>query len=198
MQVGSRKDLANVVPTIWSDIALLMKSTTAARSPLLRKFIVKLSQRIGHTCLPHRSSSWHYQVCLFFKLNSSVCLLLLCSCLLNLCPGFLCVPFNAIFTLGPISTWVVINITLLHKGKLISSNDDGNLSMIHSVAPVLLRLEHKPYHVDKVAWLISLGDTKRGLSQTNQRTSTLYYVPACIYLIYTILSYRYIQVVNTR
>ncbi|KAH7659511.1 Tubulin-specific chaperone D C-terminal protein [Dioscorea alata] len=60
-KVGSRKDLANVVPTIWSDIALLMKSTTASRSPLLRKFIVKLSQRIGLTCLPHRSSSWHYQ-----------------------------------------------------------------------------------------------------------------------------------------
>lgn len=135
MQVGSRKDLANVVPTIWSDIALLMKSTTAARSPLLRKFIVKLSQRIGLTCLPHRSSSWHYQVCLFFRLNPSVCILLLCSCLLNTCPGFLCVSFNVIFSLGPISTWVVINITLLHKEKLISSNDDENLSMIYSVAP---------------------------------------------------------------
>ncbi|XP_072985032.1 tubulin-folding cofactor D isoform X1 [Typha latifolia] len=59
-KVGSRKVIFNVFSTTWSDSALLMKSTVAARSPLLRKFLVKLSQRIGLTCLPQRSSSWRY------------------------------------------------------------------------------------------------------------------------------------------
>lgn len=59
-KVGSRKILLNVVSTTWNDISLLMKSTIATRSSLLRKFLVKLSQRVGLTCLPHRSPSWRY------------------------------------------------------------------------------------------------------------------------------------------
>ncbi|WOL10087.1 tubulin-folding cofactor D isoform X1 [Canna indica] len=59
-KVGSRKVLLSVISTTWSDSSLLMKSTISARSPLLRKFLVKLSQRIGLTCLPHRLQSWRY------------------------------------------------------------------------------------------------------------------------------------------
>lgn len=59
-KVGSRKFLLSVVSTTWSDTSLLLKSDTADRSPLLRKFLVKLSQRIGLTCLPHRVPSWRY------------------------------------------------------------------------------------------------------------------------------------------
>ncbi|GAB4861905.1 hypothetical protein Ancab_037161 [Ancistrocladus abbreviatus] len=46
---------------VWNDASTLMKSNTAARSPLLRKYLVKLTQRIGLTALPHRSPSWHYK-----------------------------------------------------------------------------------------------------------------------------------------
>lgn len=60
-KVGSRQVLLNVVSLTWNDCSLLMKSTTASRSPLLRKLIVKLSQRIGLTCLPHRLPIWRYQ-----------------------------------------------------------------------------------------------------------------------------------------
>ncbi|OMO78559.1 Armadillo-like helical [Corchorus capsularis] len=59
-KAGSRKVLLDVVPTIWSDVSVLIKSGTAARSPLLRKYLMKLTQRIGLTCLPHRSPSWRY------------------------------------------------------------------------------------------------------------------------------------------
>ncbi|XP_008812353.2 tubulin-folding cofactor D isoform X2 [Phoenix dactylifera] len=59
-KVGSRKILLDVVSTTWNDSSLLMKSTTATRSSLLRKFLVKLSQRVGLTCLPHRSPTWRY------------------------------------------------------------------------------------------------------------------------------------------
>ncbi|XP_022717392.1 tubulin-folding cofactor D isoform X2 [Durio zibethinus] len=59
-KAGSRKVLVDVVPTIWNDVSLLIKSGTAARSPLLRKHLVKLTQRIGLTCLPHRSPTWRY------------------------------------------------------------------------------------------------------------------------------------------
>lgn len=71
IQVGTRKVLLSVVSTTWSDISLLMKSNTSARSPLLRKFLVKLSQRIGLTCLPRRLQSWRYQVCQFISLFSN-------------------------------------------------------------------------------------------------------------------------------
>nr|XP_016438894.1 PREDICTED: tubulin-folding cofactor D-like isoform X2 [Nicotiana tabacum] len=57
---GSPKVLLGVVPGVWNDISALMKSNTAARSPLLRKYLVKLSQRIGMICLPPRHLSWRY------------------------------------------------------------------------------------------------------------------------------------------
>ncbi|MQM10571.1 hypothetical protein Taro_043466, partial [Colocasia esculenta] len=60
LQVGSRNILFSVSTTIWSKSSTLTKSTTASRSPLLRKFLMKLCQRIGLVCLPHRTSSWHY------------------------------------------------------------------------------------------------------------------------------------------
>lgn len=59
-KAGSRKLLLYVVPAVWNDSSVLIKSTGAARSPLLRKYLVKLAQRIGFICLPHRSTSWRY------------------------------------------------------------------------------------------------------------------------------------------
>lgn len=57
---GSRKLLLDVAVLSWNDTSALMRSPVAARSPLLRKYLVKLSQRITLTCLPHRSPSWRY------------------------------------------------------------------------------------------------------------------------------------------
>ncbi|CAI9103662.1 OLC1v1002186C2 [Oldenlandia corymbosa var. corymbosa] len=59
-KTGSPRLLVNVVPTIWNDASSLMKSNTATRSPLLRKYLAKLTQRIALTCLPSRSPSWRY------------------------------------------------------------------------------------------------------------------------------------------
>ncbi|KAL1295820.1 hypothetical protein HN51_056648 [Arachis hypogaea] len=59
-KAGSRNLLLNVIPIVWKDTSILYKSSTAARSPLLRKFIMKLTQRIGLTALPHRLPSWRY------------------------------------------------------------------------------------------------------------------------------------------
>ncbi|KAL3814931.1 hypothetical protein ACJIZ3_016199 [Penstemon smallii] len=59
-KTGSTSLLLNVVPVLWNDVSVLMKSRVAARSSLLRKYLVKLTQRIGITCLPHRSATWHY------------------------------------------------------------------------------------------------------------------------------------------
>ncbi|KAH7863931.1 hypothetical protein Vadar_023696 [Vaccinium darrowii] len=59
-KAGSRKLLLDVVSVIWNDTSALMRSSAAARSPLLRKYLIKLSQRIGLICLPHRSPSWRY------------------------------------------------------------------------------------------------------------------------------------------
>ncbi|WOG95485.1 hypothetical protein DCAR_0414804 [Daucus carota subsp. sativus] len=59
-KAGNRKLLMNVVPAVWSDSSVLIKSDGAARSPLLRKYLVKLTQRIGLISLPHRSPSWRY------------------------------------------------------------------------------------------------------------------------------------------
>ncbi|XP_021756292.1 tubulin-folding cofactor D-like [Chenopodium quinoa] len=61
LKAGSRKVLLDVVPIVWNDVSALMKSSVAGRSPLLRKYLVKLTQRIGLVCLPHRSLSWHYK-----------------------------------------------------------------------------------------------------------------------------------------
>ncbi|PHT59125.1 Tubulin-folding cofactor D [Capsicum baccatum] len=57
---GSPKVLLSVIPGVWNDISALVKSNTAARSPLLRKYLVKLTQRIGMICLPPRQQSWRY------------------------------------------------------------------------------------------------------------------------------------------
>ncbi|PHU04306.1 Tubulin-folding cofactor D [Capsicum chinense] len=57
---GSPKVLLSVFPGVWNDISALVKSNTAARSPLLRKYLVKLTQRIGMICLPPRQQSWRY------------------------------------------------------------------------------------------------------------------------------------------
>jgi len=62
VQAGSRKVLLDVVPIVWNDVSALIKSSMAARSPLLRKYLVKLTQRVGLVCLPYRSPSWHYKV----------------------------------------------------------------------------------------------------------------------------------------
>ncbi|XP_015869592.3 tubulin-folding cofactor D isoform X1 [Ziziphus jujuba] len=59
-KAGGRKLLVDIVPIVWNNTSLLMKSSNAARSPLLRKYLMKLTQRIGFTCLPHRSPSWRY------------------------------------------------------------------------------------------------------------------------------------------
>ncbi|KAL9234376.1 hypothetical protein vseg_009256 [Gypsophila vaccaria] len=60
-KAGSRKVLLDVVSIIWSDVSVLMKSSAACRSTLLRKYLVKLGQRIGLVCLPFRSPSWCYK-----------------------------------------------------------------------------------------------------------------------------------------
>lgn len=61
-QAGGRKLLLDVIPMVWKDTSALIKSSAATQSPLLRKYLVKLTQRIGLTCLPHRSPSWRYVV----------------------------------------------------------------------------------------------------------------------------------------
>nr|XP_043618972.1 tubulin-folding cofactor D [Erigeron canadensis] len=59
-KTGSRKALLDIVPVVWNDTSVLIKSTPAARSPLLRKYLIKLTQRTGLTCLPHRPTTWRY------------------------------------------------------------------------------------------------------------------------------------------
>ncbi|CAJ1977590.1 unnamed protein product [Sphenostylis stenocarpa] len=57
---GSRNLLLDAIPVVWNDTSKLYKSSDAARSPLLRKYLMKLTQRIGLTALPHRLPSWRY------------------------------------------------------------------------------------------------------------------------------------------
>ncbi|EPS73351.1 hypothetical protein M569_01400, partial [Genlisea aurea] len=59
-KIGSPSILMNVVPDIWKGISVLMNSVAAAHSSLLRKYLIKLIQRIGITCLPHNTPLWHY------------------------------------------------------------------------------------------------------------------------------------------
>lgn len=59
-KAGSRNLLLDVIPIVWNDTSILYKSSIAARRPLLRKHLMKLTQRIGLTCLPHRIHSWRY------------------------------------------------------------------------------------------------------------------------------------------
>ncbi|KAI4356773.1 hypothetical protein L6164_000767 [Bauhinia variegata] len=59
-KAGNRKLLLDVISVVWNDASMLFKSSTAVRSPLLRKYLIKLTQRIGLIALPHRSPSWRY------------------------------------------------------------------------------------------------------------------------------------------
>lgn len=59
-KIGSTSVMLNVVPLLWTDTSDLIKSRSAARSSLLRKHLVKLTQRIGLTSLPPRRTTWHY------------------------------------------------------------------------------------------------------------------------------------------
>ncbi|XP_020211483.1 tubulin-folding cofactor D isoform X2 [Cajanus cajan] len=59
-KAGSRSLLLDAILVVWSDTSMLYKSSDAARSPLLRKYLMKLTQRIGLTALPHRLPSWRY------------------------------------------------------------------------------------------------------------------------------------------
>ncbi|KAL0914112.1 hypothetical protein M5K25_017618 [Dendrobium thyrsiflorum] len=59
-KVGERTILIDAVDKTWANISHLIQSSVAARNSLLRKYIVKLSQRIGLICLPHRSTTWRY------------------------------------------------------------------------------------------------------------------------------------------
>ncbi|GFP94995.1 tubulin-folding cofactor d [Phtheirospermum japonicum] len=59
-KIGSTAVLVNVVSVLWKDTSALINTPTAGRSSLLRKYLVKLTQRIGLTCLPHRTATWHY------------------------------------------------------------------------------------------------------------------------------------------
>ncbi|KAI3800449.1 hypothetical protein L1987_28540 [Smallanthus sonchifolius] len=60
LKTGSRNALLDIVPVVWDDTSVLIKSIPAARSPLLRKNLIKLAQRMGLTCLPHRPTTWRY------------------------------------------------------------------------------------------------------------------------------------------
>ncbi|KAL6557242.1 hypothetical protein OROMI_017592 [Orobanche minor] len=59
-KIGSTSVLMNVVPVLWDDTSVLINSRTAGRSSLLRKYLIKLTQRIGLICLPHRTATWRY------------------------------------------------------------------------------------------------------------------------------------------
>ncbi|KAK7343369.1 hypothetical protein VNO77_12045 [Canavalia gladiata] len=59
-KAGSRNLLLDAIPVVWNDTSILYKSSNTARSPLLRKYLMKLTQRIGLTALPHRFPSWRY------------------------------------------------------------------------------------------------------------------------------------------
>ncbi|XP_078448092.1 ARM repeat superfamily protein [Wolffia australiana] len=61
-KVGSRKTLINVYAETWKKSSVLLKSTAASRSPLLRKLLMKLFQNIGLVCLRPRSPSWRYKI----------------------------------------------------------------------------------------------------------------------------------------
>ncbi|KAG0570729.1 hypothetical protein KC19_6G183600 [Ceratodon purpureus] len=59
-KVGGRDILLDVAPSAWEEASKLARSQAAIRSPLLRKLLVKLIQRIGNTYLPPRVASWRY------------------------------------------------------------------------------------------------------------------------------------------
>lgn len=59
-KVGGRDILLDVASTVWQETCNLIKSTVAARSPLLRKLLIKLTQRVGLAYLPQRVPLWRY------------------------------------------------------------------------------------------------------------------------------------------
>ncbi|XP_066373697.1 tubulin-folding cofactor D-like isoform X1 [Miscanthus floridulus] len=60
-KIGNRRALHDAVSGTWSDCSIVMKTNVSARSPLLRKFLVKLAQRVALISLPPRSPSWRYK-----------------------------------------------------------------------------------------------------------------------------------------
>ncbi|KAG8084191.1 hypothetical protein GUJ93_ZPchr0010g7418 [Zizania palustris] len=60
-KIGNRRGLSDAAPGTWNDCSVVMKTNIAARSSLLRKFLVKLAQRVALISLPPRSPSWRYQ-----------------------------------------------------------------------------------------------------------------------------------------
>ncbi|KAH9316181.1 hypothetical protein KI387_024808, partial [Taxus chinensis] len=58
--VGGRDVLLDVASLVWQETCNLTKSAAAARSPLLRKMLIKLTQRVGLTYLPQRVPLWRY------------------------------------------------------------------------------------------------------------------------------------------
>uniref|UniRef100_A0A7I4D1R8 Tubulin-specific chaperone D n=1 Tax=Physcomitrium patens TaxID=3218 RepID=A0A7I4D1R8_PHYPA len=59
-KVGGRDILLDIAPSAWQEASKLARSQSAIRSPLLRKLLVKLIQRIGNTYLPPRIATWRY------------------------------------------------------------------------------------------------------------------------------------------
>lgn len=59
-KVGGRDILLDVALTVWQETCNLIQSAAAAQSPLLRKLLIKLTQRVGLTYLPQRVPLWRY------------------------------------------------------------------------------------------------------------------------------------------
>ncbi|CAL4917490.1 unnamed protein product [Urochloa decumbens] len=60
-KIGNRRALYDAVSGTWDDCSVVMKTNVSARSSLLRKFLVKLAQRVALISLPPRSPSWRYK-----------------------------------------------------------------------------------------------------------------------------------------
>lgn len=60
-KIGNRRALYDAVSGTWNDCSVVMKTNISARSPLLRKFLVKLAQRVALISLPPRSPTWRYK-----------------------------------------------------------------------------------------------------------------------------------------
>ncbi|OEL30057.1 Tubulin-folding cofactor D [Dichanthelium oligosanthes] len=73
-KIGNRRALYDAVSGNWDDCSVVMKTNVSARSPLLRKFLVKLAQRIALISLPPRSPSWRYKVLNLLLLENRIIL----------------------------------------------------------------------------------------------------------------------------
>ncbi|KAL6906534.1 hypothetical protein ACP4OV_004135 [Aristida adscensionis] len=60
-KIGNRRLLYDAASGAWNDCSVMIKTNVSARSPLLRKFLVKLAQRVALISLPPRSPSWRYK-----------------------------------------------------------------------------------------------------------------------------------------